>query len=114
MPPDAETDSIRGEQMSSPPGPGLLARMVIVLTGIVLGQAILYGPSLIGRKVLLPMDILAMPGVYLPQTPEVTRIEEQNRFLGDMIYVDEPARRFALSEVHAGRLPMWAPYQFAG
>ena len=79
-----------------------------------LGQAILYGPSLAGRKILLPLDILAWPGIYLPQTPEVAKIEPQNRSLSDLIYFMEPARRFAASEIHAGRLPMWAPYHFAG
>src|SRR5439155_8837061 len=29
-------------------------------------------------------------------------------------YLVEPMRRFAVSEVHAGRLPLWAPYHYAG
>ena len=86
----------------------------IVLAGIVLGQAVLYGPSLIGQKILLPLDILASPNVYLPQTPEVTRIQPHNAILSDLIFLFEPERRFAVSELHAGRLPMWAPYHFAG
>ena len=88
--------------------------LLILLAGIILGQAILYGPSLTGRKILLPLDILAWPGIYLPRTPEVARIEPQNLFLTDLLYLTEPARRFAAAEVHAGRLPMWAPYHFAG
>ena len=31
-----------------------------------------------------------------------------------MIDFSEPARRFAAAELHAGRLPMWNPYNFAG
>ena len=96
------------------PVKGKPARLVILLAGIVLGQAILYGPSLAGRKILLPLDILAEATVYLPRTPEVAKIELQNLSLSDMIYYSEPARRFAVSEVHAGRLPLWAPYHFAG
>src|ERR1017187_8056859 len=91
-----------------------LARLMIVVAGIVLGQVILYGPSLAGRKILLPLDILAQPGIYLPQTPEVVKIEQQNRFLTDLLGLCEPARRFVVSEIHAGRLPMWAPYHLAG
>ena len=34
------------------------------MAGIVLGQVILYGPSLAGRKVLLPVDYLPAPDVY--------------------------------------------------
>jgi hypothetical protein len=85
-----------------------------VLAGIIVMQAVLYGPSLIGRKVLLPLDILAGPGVYLPRSHETAKIEIQDQLRGDWIYMAEPARRFAASELMAGRLPMWAPYQFAG
>ncbi len=102
-----------GRQRERRAGAGIL-RLGIVLAGIILGQVILYGPSLIGRKVLLPLDILAAPGVYLPRTPQVKAIQIQNIYLSDPIYVFEPARRFAVSELHAGRLPMWAPYQYAG
>ena len=91
-----------------------VTRLVILLAGIVLGQVVLYGPSLAGRKVLLPLDILAQPGTYLPRTPEVAKIVPQNTYLTDLLYLCEPARRFAASEFQAGRLPMWAPYHFAG
>jgi hypothetical protein len=91
-----------------------LARLLIVLAGIVLGQVILYGPSLAGRKILLPLDLLAQPSYYLPRTAEVEKIEPQNPSRSDLIDVDEPARHFAAAELHAGRLPMWTPYSFAG
>ena len=91
-----------------------LARLTIVLAGIILGQAILYGPSLIGQKILLPLDILAKSGVYLPQTPEVQRIVTQDMTLTDLIYLVEPTRRFVTSEIHAGRFPLWENYQYAG
>ena len=32
----------------------------------------------------------------------------------DLVLLMEPQRRFAAAEVAAGRLPMWAPYDFAG
>jgi hypothetical protein len=86
----------------------------LVLAGILLGQIILYGPSLAGWKILLPLDILAQPKVYLPRTAEIARIEPQNAYLSDLVYQFEPARRFAASEWRAGRVPMWAPYQFNG
>ena len=91
-----------------------LAGLLIVLAGIVLGQVILYGPSLAGRKILLPLDILAEPNVYLARTPEVAKIEPHNLYLSDLIYCSEPARRFAAAEIRSGRLPMWAPYHYAG
>ena len=90
------------------------ARALILLAGLILGQAVLYGPSLVGQKVLLPLDILASPNIYLPQTPETSRIQPHNFILSDLIFQCEPQRRFALAEFRAGRLPMWTPYQFAG
>src|SRR2546421_5532263 len=90
------------------------SRVLIVLAGIVLGQVIVYGPSLAGRKILLPLDILAQPVAYIPMTPEIASIPAQNPFLVDLVFAFEPMRRFAASEFHAGRLPMWAPYHFAG
>jgi hypothetical protein len=91
-----------------------LARLLVVLAGLILGQIILYGPSLIGRKILLPLDILAEPGIYLPRTPEVAKIEPHNRYQSDLIYYAEPSRRFGASEIRAGRLPMWTPWNYAG
>lgn len=91
-----------------------LARVSIVLAGIVLGQVILYGPSLAGRKVLLPLDLLAQPGMYFPGSPDVARSEAKSPYLVDLVFLSEPARRFAASELHAGRLPLWAPYGYAG
>jgi len=91
-----------------------LRNLVIILAGIIIGQAILYGPSLMGRKILLPLDLLAEPDVYLPQSPETSKIVPHDRILADLIHVEEISRRFTVSELHAGRWPVWAPYQFAG
>jgi hypothetical protein len=89
-------------------------RLFIVVAGIVLGQAVLYGPSLIGKKILLPLDLLARPGIYIPQTPETTGLVPHDKILSDLIYQFEPARQFAVSEIHQGRFPWWAPYQYGG
>jgi hypothetical protein len=91
-----------------------LAQWTLLLAGIILGQVILYGPSLAGQKILLPLDVLASPNIYLPQTQEVTRIQPHNSILSDLVFLFEPERRFAVSELHAGRLPMWASYHFGG
>jgi hypothetical protein len=90
------------------------ARLLIVLAGILCGQCILYGPSLAGRKILLPLDILTQPDIYLPTTAKVAEVEPRNPSQSAMIYHLEPARRFAAAELHAGRLPMWTPWNFAG
>jgi len=94
--------------------PGRLGRIVIVLLGIVLGQALLYGPSLVGRKILLPLDILEQPHIYMPtQAGQIIDLPH-NRILIDLVCLGEPARRFAAGELHAGRFPLWNPHQYAG
>ena len=34
--------------------------------------------------------------------------------LMDLVYQFEPARQFAISEIHQGRFPLWAPYHYGG
>jgi hypothetical protein len=89
-------------------------KLLVVGAGIILGQAILYGPSLIGKKVLLPLDLLTLQGYYIPSTLETAKIVPHNKTLLDQLTQFEPARRFAISEIHEGRLPLWAPYQYGG
>jgi len=93
-------------------GEGL--RLAIVAAGIVLGQVLLYGPSLIGRTVLLPVDLLTQPKWYLPQTPETAAVVPHSIVLSDPVLAIEPHRRFAAAELRAGRLPLWNPYNYTG
>ena len=86
------------------PAPRRLARLLIVLAGIALGQAILYGPSLTGRKILLPLDVLADPMYYLPRTPEVAKIELHN--VGRMDLIDVNRTCAALRGGRASRRPI--------
>jgi hypothetical protein len=90
-----------------------MGKWTVVLAGIVAGQFFLYGPSLVGKKVLLPLDLLAVQNVYLPAA-EVANITPHDPIIADLALQWEPSRQFALAEFHAGRLPMWNPYQFAG
>src|SRR6266568_3290215 len=88
---------------------GCLLGTLIVLAGIVAGQACLYGPCLTGNKILLPLDTLARHGIYIPRTPEITSIQEQDDKISDLVYLREPARRFIAKEFRSGRLPLWWP-----
>ena len=90
------------------------SRLVVVLVGIIAGQAILYGPSLIGEKILLPLDILAYPRIYIPSTPGAGTAEPHDLMLVDLVLQFETERRFTAAEIHAGRFPMWTTYQYAG
>ncbi|MEN6557346.1 MAG: hypothetical protein ABFC54_04110 [Thermoguttaceae bacterium] len=89
-------------------------RAAWIAAGIVVCQVILFGPSLVGWKVLLPLDFLASPGVYLPRSPETESLSPHNFVRSDLVLMGEPNRQYAGREFHAGRLPLWMPYQFAG
>ena len=91
-----------------------LVRCAILMAGIVIPQAVLYGPSLLGRKILLPLDLLAQPGILLPRTPALKKVEPHNPILTDLVYSGELHRRFAAEEMRAGRLPWWVPYHYGG
>jgi hypothetical protein len=93
---------------------GRLGKLILLLAGISLGQAGLYGPSLAGRKILLPLDILAQPNYYLPPNPEAGPILMHNIQLADLILWEEPSRRLLGEELRSGRFPLWNPYQYAG
>ncbi len=90
------------------------AWIALVVAGIVLGQVILVGPSLIGQKILLPLDFLAMPGVYLPSLPHTPPKPPHNRVLSDLVLIEPMAQQFTVSEFRAGRWPMWTPNNFCG
>lgn len=89
-------------------------RLLVVVAGIVFGQAVLYGPCLTGQKILLPLDLLAVPGIYIPETPETAKIVPHDIVLVDLVLQFELARQFAVSEIHQGRFPLWAPYHYGG
>jgi hypothetical protein len=91
-----------------------IARLLAVVVGIVAGQAILYGPSLVGARILLPLDVLAENLVYVPRTPDVAKNVLHDRTLTDLAFYYEPARQFAIAELRAGRLPFWSPFEFGG
>ena len=91
-----------------------LGRWAALAAGIILGQAILFGPSLAGRKILLPLDLLAQPGHLLPRTAETAAITPHDTILSDLVLSGEVYRQFFARELRAGRLPLWTPFQYAG
>ncbi len=93
---------------------GRLLRVALLLAGVVLTQSFWYGASLLGSQIVLPLDLLASGAVYLPATPEYATVEPHNPALFDQLLAYEPWRWFGVSEVRAGRLPIWNPNSFAG
>jgi len=82
--------------------------------GALLVQAALLGPSLTGRKVLLPADLLAAPNVYLPLTDAANRVEPQNTLVSDVVFTLALHGELARRQLREGRWPLWNPYSYCG
>ena len=91
-----------------------IRKLALVAVGIIAGQVVLYGPALVGSKVLLPLGCLAEPGRYIPHSPGAPEIESTHPVLSDLVLFTEPPRLFAARELSAGRLPRWTPYEYGG
>jgi hypothetical protein len=88
-------------------------RMILLLTGLLVPQLILFGEALVGRKILLPLDVLTHPYHYgLPPAPDVVLLHQMA--FSDLVTHNEPERIFAAAELRAGRVPLWNPYIYAG
>jgi hypothetical protein len=97
-----------------PPFRAKLFHAALLVAGLCVGQFVLFGPSLVGRKILLPLDILAQPWLYLSPADSAKWGEPQDLILSDPILQTELDRQFGVSEVRAGRLPLWNPHEYCG
>ncbi|MBX3413760.1 MAG: hypothetical protein KF708_13800 [Pirellulales bacterium] len=88
-----------------------VARAIGVLGGIMAIQFLLYGSSLLGRTIFLPLDLLP---TYLPGISADVDLNSVDPSYADLVLVDEVFRVRAAREVRAGRLPLWDPDNFAG
>lgn len=98
----------------APAGRRRWLRVAVLLAGIVIPQCALYGPSLLGWKILLPLDLLALPNYYLPPDVPVSPPPPSDWALADLVTQEEVLRRFAVEQVRSGRLPLWNPYIYCG
>ena len=89
-------------------------KIALVAAGIIAGQVVLYGPALVGTKILLPLGALAEPNKYIPHSPGTPEIESPQAVLSDLVLQAEPVRRFAVKEIASGRFPRWLPHWFGG
>ncbi len=89
-------------------------RVLILLALILVPQFVLFGPSLVGARVLLPLDILEQPRTYMPFDPEAQPKRPIDPALADLVYELEPERRYAVEAIRAGRIPLWNPLGYCG
>jgi hypothetical protein len=91
-----------------------LIRAALLVGGLLATQFVLFGPSLVGQKILLPLDILSQPGMYLSPAESAAWGPAWDPVLTDPVLEMEIDRRFAVAEVRAGRLPLWNPHEYCG
>jgi hypothetical protein len=88
---------------------------VLLSAGWLVPQLVLLGPALVGRTVDIPVDLLAAPGVYLPEGADSPRVVvHHGAELTDLVLSYPEARDFVAKELRAGRLPTWNPKNFGG
>ncbi len=96
-----------------------MLRVLLLVAGILIPQMVMLWPSLSGKDVMLPVDIVAfhMPGLYSKDGDAQARAEmgaPRWPNSGDAVTQYEAFRRYAVSEVWAGRLPAWNPHNYSG
>lgn len=91
-----------------------LARWSLLIAGLVLPQVLLYGQCLIGERVLLPVDLLTLPSVYLPPEPGERPPRPHAGILTDVIYLFQPDRLFVAEQLRAGHFPLWDSNTYTG
>lgn len=89
-------------------------RGIVLLALILVPQFVLFGPSLVGARILLPLDILKEAGVYMPVDPAAEPYRLVDPLLSDLVFKVEPERSYAVEAVRAGRIPLWNPLEYCG
>jgi len=89
-------------------------RYAFLWMGWLVPQLLLLGPCLLGWRVLIPCELLALPGYYLPETDEQAVFAPGHVALTDLVLSFPMARKFATSEYREGRIPLWQPSNYCG
>lgn len=92
----------------------LRSQWILVPLGIIVTQFILYGPSLTGQKLLLPLKCLTYGNTNARPTPDELRVLRHDWLFSDAVVQVELDRIYATHEVRQGRFPFWNPYNYCG
>jgi hypothetical protein len=87
---------------------------LFILAGFLFLPLLLYGSVTLGGRTMLPADNLfqwapwsAAAATYGVETP-------QNHLITDLVIQNYPWKRFVLSSLQSGEIPLWNPHLFAG
>jgi hypothetical protein len=87
---------------------------ILLWAGWLIPQFVLLGPALIGRTVDIPVDLLALSPLYLPDGADSATVVHHGVELTDLVFCYPEAREFFAKELRAGRWPAWNRSNFAG
>ena len=86
---------------------------LIVLAYLIL-PLLLYAGVTLGPRTMLPADNLFQWPPWLAAAAEFDATPPHNALIGDLIIQNYPWKRFTLSSLRGGEIPLWNPYLFAG
>lgn len=88
------------------------ADLAIALIFLLLPLAYFW-PVTLGNRTLLPADNLLSVEPYRSSAFNTGALPH-NQLLSDLVLENYPWKKFVLESLHAGEIPLWNPYQFAG
>ena len=86
---------------------------LIVLAYLIL-PLLLYAGVTLGPRTMLPADNLFQWPPWQAAAAEFDATPPHNALIGDLIIQNYPWKRFTLSSLRGGEIPLWNPYLFAG
>ena len=86
---------------------------LIVLAYLIL-PLLLYAGVTLGPRTMLPADNLFQWPPWQAAAAEFEATPPHNALIGDLIIQNYPWKRFTLSSLRDGEIPLWNPYLFAG
>ena len=89
--------------------PGALVALLLVLLPL-----LFFHETILGGKVLLPVDNLFQWEPWRSYAAQLGVGRPQNSLLSDLILENYPWKKFLVDSLQAGQLPLWNPYLFAG
>ena len=87
---------------------------LLIALGFLLAAGAFLGDTLVGGKVLLPVDNLFRMQPWRALADQAGVAVPHNELISDMILQNVSWKRFAASSIRAGSVPLWNPYTFAG
>ncbi|MBK8984923.1 MAG: oligosaccharide flippase family protein [Chloroflexi bacterium] len=86
----------------------------LILAGFLLLPLLLYGSVTLGGRTMLPADNLFQWAPWSAAAAALGAEVPQNHLITDLIIQNYPWKRFVLTSLQSGEIPLWNPNLFAG